>query len=370
MQSNFFIPQYEPKVGYYERVAVNSYMQNPGFLTEYKQTQEFENAIAKYLNIKNCIVCNNGTISLSLALLALGIKPGDSVLVPDLTMIATANAVKLIGANPIFVDVDNSLLMDFQKADIFVNVYKQIKAIIFVSLNGRSFPNTAWGYIWKWKEAGIALIEDAAQSFGSKTYEDYFCGTRGFTIGSFSFSMPKIICSGGQGGCLVTNDEDVANRLRKLKDFGRCSGGNDIHDAFGINSKFTELQAVIGKEQLLDIEYRTKRKKEVFKLYRDELKSCNDVNFIDTDLNTTVPWFVDIFVKDPNSLALYLKNSSIGTRRIYPPIHKQEAYKPINDWVYPNTERLSSMGLWLPSSFNLTNEQIIYICNKIKEFYV
>jgi perosamine synthetase len=262
------LPQYEPLTGIYEQTALNEYLKNPGFWTEYKKTTEFEQKIAEYLKIKHCIVVNNGTISLSLALLAMGIKPGDNVIVPDLTMIATPNAVRFIGANPIFVDITPDGLLDLYEADKAIKIYNA-KALIFVSLNGRSFNNTAWEYLWKWKENGIRLLEDAAQSFGSKNYEGYFCGTRGFEIGSFSFSMPKIITS-GQGGCLVTDNDELATTLRHLKDFGRASGGNDKHDFFGINCKFTEMQAVLGLAQLNDIQYRVLRKKQMHKIYEEE----------------------------------------------------------------------------------------------------
>ena len=364
----FNIPQYEPLIGYLEKKNVCEYMGNPGFLTEYKKTEEFEIKIAAFLKTKYCIVVNNGTISLSLALLALGIKPGDRVIVPDMTMIATPNAVKLIGAEPIFVDIDDNLLLDFKKAEEVIDVYK-VKAVIFVSLNGRSFGSNAWKYIWDWKSRGIKFIDDAAQSFSSKNYEECYIGTRGCDIGSFSFSMPKIITT-GQGGCLVTNNDDLAKRLRQLKDFGRSGGGNDIHETFGINSKFTELQAVIGLSQLEDIDFRIRRKKEISKLYRKNLKNISEIKFIEDNFGYTVPWFIDIFIDEPHQLANFLKTCGINTRRIYPPIHKQEAYSSINDWSYPNTEKYASRGLWLPSSLTLTDSNIDFICSKIKEFYV
>ena len=362
------IPQYEPLIGYLEKRYINTYIENPGFLTEYKKTQEFEEKIAAYLGVKHCIVVNNGTISLSLALLALGVKPGDRVIIPNLTMIATPNAVKLIGAEPIFVDVTKLQLLDCILADKLITQYKA-KAIILVSINGRSWGPEAWEYIWKWKAAGVGVIEDAAQSFGSKNYEGYFCGARIGQIGSFSFSMPKIITT-GQGGCLVTNDEQLASTLRKLKDFGRSGGGNDIHSTFGINCKFTEMQAVIGLAQLTDIEFRVRRKKEIYGLYREQLKRVPNIQFLATDLSYITPWFVDIFVDQPHQLKNFLATKGIQTRSVYPPINTQEAYKPINNWLFPVTEKLSSRGIWLPSSLTLKDEDIIYICNCIKEFYV
>lgn len=363
------IPQYEPLIGYLEKKYICEYMENPGFLTEYKKTKELEEKIASYLNVKHCVMVNNGTVSLSLALLALGVGARDRVIVPDLTMIATPNAVKFIGAEPIFVDVrETDLLLDLEKTDEAVKAYKP-KAIIMASLNGRSWGPEAWDYIWKWKEVGVKVLEDAAQSLGSKNYEGSYCGTRIGEIGSFSFSMPKILTM-GQGGCLVTNNDELADKLRKLKDFGRTGGGNDIHGVFGINSKITEMQAVIGLAQLTDIEFRTRRKKEIFNLYRENLKGVGDIQFYPTDLSYVVPWFIDIHSVKRQELLTLLFKENIGTRPFYPPIHTQEAYSEINDWSYPVATKYSKKTLWLPSSLTLSDDQVIHICNTIKGFYV
>lgn len=361
------IPQYEPFTGDTEKRAIIEYLDNPGFWTEYKHTREFEERIEEYLKVDNAIVVNNGTISLSIALLSLGVKAGDNIIVPDMTMIATPNAVRFIGANPIFIDIDERGLLNFELADKAIEEY-DIKAVIFVSLNGRSFNANGLEYINKWKNKNIGIIDDAAQSFGSKIYNGKFCGTFGCDIGSFSFSMPKIITT-GQGGCLVTNNNDLAKKIRKTKDFGRSSGGCDIHETFGINSKFTELQAVLGKAQLCGIDYRVNSKKEMFEVYRNNLKDIPQITFIETNLDIVTPWFIDIFVDDPDGLASFLKTKGIGTRRVYPPIHSQRVYSYWNRSSFPMTEYFSKKGLWLPSSFKLTKSDIDKICNTIKEYY-
>lgn len=232
------IPQYEPL---FDRATiaknVSDYIMSDGYMTEYNHTQKFEKEIAEFLGVKHCITVNNGTISLSLALLANGIKPGDKVIVPALSMIATANAVTLIGAIPVFVDIDTQLCLHENNTMKLLSQDKSIKAVIYVSLNGKITRN--YEMLEKHCQAmNIALIEDNAQSFGSKYHSGKMMGNTG-NISSFSFSMPKIICSGGQGGCLTTNNDELAQRLRQLKDFGRTSGGNDIHNDFGINSKFS-----------------------------------------------------------------------------------------------------------------------------------
>ena len=358
-----FIPQMEPWFDEREVDSMATYMKSGGWLTEYKQTRKFEELIAKYTGVKHCIVVNNGTIGISLALLAVGVKPGDEVIVPDFTMIATPNSVKLIGAIPAFVDIESeSLCMDYKKTEQAIN--EKTKAIIYVSFNGRSGAINRFKGLCK--KHNIAFIEDSAQSLGSFKSGKHL-GTFG-DIGSFSFSVPKIITT-GQGGALVTDDDKLADKLRKLKDFGREGGGNDIHYSIGYNSKFTDLQAVIGIEQMKKLDWRVKRKKEIYKLYQDNLENVDEVEMIPTNLDDISPWFIDVFVPDPFDLQKYLKENNIGSRQIYPPIHTQQAYKELNALSFLVSEDYCRRGLWLPSSSRLTNEEIGYICNTIREYY-
>jgi len=364
------IKQYEPKFDITDlNTSFTSYFQSGGWITEYIKTQEFENKIKKFLGVKYCFVVNNGTISLSLALLAGGIKPGDEVLVPNLSMIATANAITLIGAIPIFIDIEpETLCLDLIKAR--QKITKNTKAIIYVTLNGRSIsPQFIRTFCVM---NNLLYISDDAQSFGSSYSNNSKIGTFG-DICSFSFSMPKIITT-GQGGCLVTNNDKLADKIKKLKDFGRTSESLDIYEEFGINSKFTDLQALVGLSQLKTINWRIKRKKEIYKSYYENLKNIKNIFFTPTDLNYVTPWFVDIFVKNPldrDKLIKYLEKYNIKTRLIYPPINKQLCY--VNHFqhfeIFENTIFYSERGFWLPSSFTLTNKDILYICDKIKKFY-
>ena len=356
------ILQYEPLFGNSEAEAVFEYMKTGGWITEYKKTEEFEDRIKTFLGVKYCSAVNNGTISLSIALLALGIKPGDKVLVPDLTMIATPNAVRLIGAIPVFVDIDTKLCMDLDRAYVKISE-GGIKAVIYVTLNGRCANSKEYDAFLEYcKQKKIATIEDSAQSFGSRYDDNALCGNK-CDIASFSFSTPKII-STGQGGCLVTNNDALGLKIEKIKDFGRISGGIDIHNEFGINSKFTEIQAVIGIEQIKDIDRRIARKIDIYDKYLEGIG--NVVEIIEND-ESVVPWFVDIYIPNKAKLKEYLFGQGIGTREVYPPIHSQKVYLGTEE--YPVTNEYSNSGLWLPSSFNLTNKDIKFICSKIKEFY-
>lgn len=354
----------EPWFDEKEANAVNTYMQGDGWLTEYKKTEELEKMIAGYTGSKYCVMTVNGTVSLILAILALGIKSGDEVLVPDITMIATPNSAKLLGIEPILVDVEkDTLCMDLHKARLAIT--PKTKAILYVSLDGRSGD---MDQIKKFcKENNLYLIEDAAQALGSYWNKKHL-GTYG-QIGTLSFAVPKVITT-GQGGALLTNNRTLYKKIKILKDFGRARGGIDIHDEWGWNFKFTDLQAVIGIEQMKKLNSRIKRKKEIYKRYADGLKDVKEVSLIPTDLSRTAPWSIDIYVNEPLKLAFYLKDCGIGTRSVYPAIHTQKIYRDsTSKGRFPVAEKYAKTGLWLPSSPQLTNQEVDYIIKVIKRYY-
>jgi perosamine synthetase len=364
MSVNSFIPQMEPWFGVEEKEEINKYLDEGGWMTEFKRTAQFEKQIADYCGAKHCIIVNNGTISLTLAAIACGIGIGDEVIVPNYTMIATPNSIKMIGATPVFVDVEpDTLCIDIE--GVKKAITPRTKAIIFVSANGR-YPKYGIAELEHLaKVKGIALIEDAAQSLGSFYPDGRHIGLAG-DVGSFSFSAPKVI-STGQGGALITNNDEIAFKLKRLKDFGRSGGGNDVHDVIGYNFKFTELQACLGVVQMKKLAWRVERKKEIYKQYRMQLSRCEKVTFFEQDLVNTTPWFIDVKVENRENLINHLKENGIGSRTMYPPINKQKAYELEGD--YPVSNEIGHKGLWLPSAAQLTDEQIAHITSAVIEFY-
>ncbi len=361
--ANDFIPQMRPLFGLEERSELLQYLEEDGFITEFQRTYEFEKKIASFTGARHAIVVNNGTISLTLAAIALGIKPGDDVIVPNYTMIGTPNSIKMIGANPIFVDVEPSTLV-LDADQVRRSLTTKTRAIMLVSANGRS---PACG-IEKFEElslkTGVPIIEDAAQSLGSFYKDGRHVGRAG-AIGSFSFSAPKII-STGQGGALITDDDALGDRVRRLKDFGRSGGGNDIHDSIGFNFKFTELQACVGLAQMRQLTDRLKRKKEIWLRYSQKL-AVSTVSLFNHDLAICAPWFIDCLAERRDELVCYLNEKGIGTRTMYPPINRQKAYALSGK--FPVAEDVGRRGLWLPSMVQLTDKQIDFICTEINNFY-
>ena len=359
---NEFIVQMEPAYDEHEIRAMEEYLHSGGWLTEFRKTWEFEDMIASYTGAKHCAIMPNGTLSLAVALLACDVQPGDEVICPDYTMAATPNAAELIGAKAVFVDIDRATLcMDYEKMQQAFT--PSTRAVLFVSINGRC-PKNIQTYADFCRENSVHFLEDAAQSLGSVCNGRHL-GMYG-EIGSFSFSMPKIITT-GQGGALITNDDFLMDKIKRIRDFGRDKSGSDHYMVKGWNFKFTDIQAVIGIEQMKKLSDRVKRKKKMGELYRIGLSDIRGVELLPTDLEETSPWFFDILCEDREELQSFLKENQIGTRGFYPPLHAEPAYGYEGD--YPVTEEISRKGLWLPSSIKLTDEQIERVCMKVREFY-
>lgn len=355
------IEQMAPWFGEEEANAAAEYIRGGGWMTEFRKSHELEQMIASYVGCRHAVMVTSGTAALFCAMTACGIGPGDEVLVPDITMIATANAVLLAGAKPVFVDISPAdLCMDLDAAERAVT--KRTKAILLVSLNGRA-PDMRKALDLAGRHS-LKLIEDAAQSFGSFQQGKHL-GTYG-EAGVLSFSPLKIITT-GQGGAVLTDNPEIAARVRQIKDFGRIKGGQDHHDFIGYNFKFTDLQAVIGIEQMKKLEWRVRRKKEMFALYRSKLEGVSGLEFIATDLSETTPWFMDVLAGRRDALQQHLSACGVKSRPFYPPIHSQPAYRLRGD--YRVTEDVAERGLWLPSSTFLTDDDVRLVCDAICAFH-
>ncbi len=359
-----FIPQMEPWFGSEEKEALNEYMNGGGWVTEFEKTFEFQGLIKNFTGAKHCFVVNNGTVSLSLMAMAAGIKSGDEVLVPNYTMVATPNSLKMFGAEPKFTDVDPKTLC-ISLNEIKKNVTRKTKAVFLVNSNGR-YPKDINEIVSFCEKNNLILFEDSAQALGSFYKDGLHQGRKGIA-GSFSFSAPKII-STGQGGAIITDDDEIAHNISRLKDFGRSKGGNDVHEMIGFNFKFTDIQAVIGISQMGKLDWRIERMKDIYLRYKENLSKNKNIVFFDQDLKNTTPWFIDVKVEKRKKLMDFLKHNKIGSRVMYPPLNKQKAYNLLGEHKVSN--EIGKKGLWLPSSSKLSNNQIDYVCEKINKFYL
>lgn len=355
------IPQIEPLLNKEDHLAVLRVLES-GFITEGRKTRELEAAVAEFVHAPHAVVVNNATVGLAIALMALQIGPGDEVILPDFTFIGTANAVVLAGATPVFADVDpKTLVLDPENAR--QRITARTRAIMPVHLNGRAVGMDSLAALAR--EHGLHVIEDAAQALGS-SQADRYLGTFG-DAGVFSLGTTKIITT-GQGGIIVTHRRDVYDACVRLKDHGRPRRSSEVHETFGFNSKFTDLQSALGLEQLRTLPERIEKKKKLFRWYQEELSGKIGITFPPTNLQETVPWFMDVLCDDRDGLVSHLKTRGIETRRFYLPLHSQPCFA--RGGSYPNTESISRAGLWLPSSLNLTCSDVEHICASIRAYGV
>ena len=363
-----FINQIEPFLGKEERRQLNEVMES-GWYTEAKKTRTFEKMFSNFVGAKYACAVTSGTTALYVGLKALGIKSGDEVLVPDLTFVATPNAVEMTGAKPILVDIEKTTLnLDIKK--ISKKITKKTRAIILVTFNGRTTDlKELKSYATK---NNLFVIEDAAHSIGS-----YFNGKHSGNfsdVTAFSFSIPKIITT-GQGGMIITNQKKLYNRCLEIKDFGRSDESKKknifSHATIGYNFKFTEFQAAIGIGQMMRLERNIRKKKSIYKKYKDMLSNIDEIEFLNTDLKFQTVWSVDILLKSKTqkyNLYNYLKKKLIQTRLFFPPIHRLPPYRK-SDIGFENTCDVSERGLFLPSSVTLTDKQIYFISNEILNYF-
>jgi perosamine synthetase len=358
-----FIPQMEPLVAPADAEAVAQYLRSGGWLTEFRETRAFEKALCDFTGARHCAAAPSGTLALFLALKACGVERDDEVIVPDLTMAATATAAVLAGARVVFADIEpRTLCLDLDGAERLMT--PRTKAVVFVSFNGRA-PAGLAEFIARCRARGVRVIEDAAQSLGSFAGGRHL-GTLG-DCGCFSFSSQKIVTT-GQGGAVVTDDPELFRRMGLLRDFGRTAGGSDHYLSVGWNLKFTDLQAVIGLAQMRRLPKLIERKRKIFALYRERLTGIRGVEIPRTDLASLTPWFVDVLVDKSvkKKLMEYLRQNGVGSREFYPPLHSEPAF--LMEGSFPATEEISGRGLWLPSSLRLTDGQVEKVCELVLTF--
>ena len=332
------------------------------FINDGPLTKEFEAAIAKLTDRNFAIAVPSGTVALTLALMAHEVASAD-VVVPDFTFIATANAVRLAGGNVVFADVDRKTLC-ITAATVEAVRTRRTRFVISVEVNGRS-PNYAELNAYC-RTNGLVLITDSCEALGADL-DGKPLGKFG-KASCFSFSPNKLVTT-GQGGMVVTDDPDVNTRIRQLKNqgiFERGTGGNDLHSTLGFNFKFTDLQAAVGLAQLEALPERVARCQQRDQWYRAALDGL-DIEFPGTEQNKTHLWF-DILVPHHYALAMHLRSHGIGIREFWFPIHKQKPY--LFNKLFPVSTEVSNRGLWLPSSYDITEDQVGQVAACIRKGFV
>lgn len=351
---------WEPEFGDEEAEAVASVIR-AGYVNEGPRTKEFTEAMAQYLGTKHVLATCNGTIALYLALKACGVEPGDEVIIPDLTFIATASAVKLCGALPVLADIKLSDLT-IDSDEVSRTVSPQTKAIVAVPINGRCTDMIALQAIAD--QHGLAVIEDAAQALGSFS-QGRALGTFG-DVGCISLAPTKIITS-GQGGLVVTDRDDIRDNVVRLKDHGRLHRSWNYHPEIGFNFKFSDIQAALAWVQFKRLPDRLKVVTEQYRLYSDSLRDTAGVTFLHTDVDHgVVPLWVDALIDDAEGLVAFLKTKSIDSRPFWPTIHTQYPYR--DQRAFPNASYVAQHGVWFPSGAGKGEADIHRVISAVREF--
>ena len=358
-----FIPQIEPwidgnELRHLKRVVDSTYV------VEHDLTKEFELIIKEYTGAKHAIAMTNGTMALYSCLLALGVESGDEVIVPSLTFIATSNAVLMAGGVPVLCEVSKDTLC-IDVAEIEKKITTKTKVIIPVHLYGQSAKMPE---ICKLADKyGLKVLEDAAQGVGVRLNNKHV-GTFG-DCGILSFYGNKTITC-GEGGVVLTDNDEIAKKCYRLKNHGRDNKGIYKHEHVGYNFCFTEMQAAIGISQMEKLERIISKKESFYRTYRSRLENTGDIKFFDFPKNTTpVHWFTSIATAHRDGLSNYLLENGIQTRMFFYPLNLQPCYRDMNYGPFKISEKAYNNGISLPSSYNMTEEELDYIIEKIKEYY-
>lgn len=359
------IPQIQPWIDETELNELKRVVDST-YVTEHNLTKEFEDLTQKLTGSKHVQAFCNGTLAIFSALKALGIGPGDEVIVPNLTFIATSNAVVLTGASPVFCEIkEDTFCIDVEKAAHLVN--KNTKAILPVHLYGQSADMEA--VLDFAKAHNIYVVEDAAQGVGVK-FNDKHVGTFG-NLGILSYYGNKTITT-GEGGVILTDDDNLALETYRLKNHGRDKKGLFVHDFIGYNFSFTEMQAAIGLGQMKKLERIVEKKQQIYDIYIKELSNMERFRpvFIDPRCKP-VFWFTSFVSDDVDTLAQYLSDNGIQTRRFFYPLHQQKCYSGLynSSSPFPVSEKVFKTGISLPSSYQLTDDEQALVIEKIREFY-
>lgn len=350
----------EPSIEKEEHSAINDVL-NSQWLTQGPITEKLERNICKFVGSKYAVVTNNGTSSLICSLLAHEIGPGDEVIVPSFTFVATVNSILAIGAKPILVDC-NPKTFNTEINYVKKKITKKTKAIMPVDVSGMPIDVNAFQDLAK--ENNLLLIQDSAESIGAE-YKNKKIGSFGHST-IFSFHMAKVV-SGIEGGCIVTNDKNIANKTKLIRSHGDSS--QYLHKMFGLNFRISDLHSAIILEQLKKINRFIRHREKLAKKYKDEL---NHFEFQE------IPNFVSrhpfmLFglltpKKHRNSLNQYLQKSGIETRICWLPIHKQPYHSKIFNIKLKNSEEVYSKILNLPMGNGLTEKNCQIVIDTIKKW--
>ena len=371
---NWRVPLSDIDIDEAESLAVERVLKSR-WLTMGRVTQEFEASFAAHVQAKHAIALTNATAALHLACLALGLGPGDQVIVPSLTFVATANAVRYVGATPVFADIVSHDNLNISPESINALITPKTRAIIVVHYAG--YPCDMEAILSIARQNGLFVIEDAAHAVGSEL-NGRKLGMWG-DIGCFSFFSNKNMTT-GEGGMITTDHDDLAQKLNRLRSHGMTSLTWDRHKGhahsydvvdLGYNYRIDEIRAAIGLAQLSKVERNNERRRLLTKVYRDALQELSPQvkapfqHHLGKTSAHIMPVLLPIETTRQNFIASMKKNG-IQTSIHYPPIHMFTSYKDDMVWNLPVTEDIAQREITLPLYPAMSTDDVVFVVSAVQ----
>ena len=367
--SGRFIPVAAPVLAGNEKLYVLDCIESSWISSCGKYVERFERAFAEFCGVRHAVSCNSGTAALHVALLALGVGPGDEVIVPTLTFVATANAVTYCGARPRFVDIEPDT-WTLDPGLIEAKITARTKAILPVHLYGCVANMDAITEIAR--RHNLFVLEDAAEAHGAES--------RGRRVGSlndvaaFSFYGNKIITC-GEGGMVVTDSEEIGRYAAQLRGQGMDSERRYWFPIIGYNYRMPNLTAAVGLAQLERIDWHVKRRREVGSWYRELLRDVPGIRWqAEKDGRGNVDWLFTIVLEEPirvsrDVVIARLAECGVETRSVFYPMHLLPPYVGMGkqDGAFPVAEQVARSGFSLPTWAGLQREDVVYVCDALRD---
>lgn len=366
-----FIPVNEPLLDGNEKKYLQECIDSGWISSEGPFVKKLEEMFSERMGRKYGIAVCNGTAALEAAVIAAGIKEGDEVIMPAFTIISCASAIIRAGGIPVLVDSD-AVTWNMKPDEVRKKVTGKTKAIMAVHIYG--MPAEMDKILEIAEEKKIKVIEDAAELIG-QNFRGKQCGSFG-DVSTFSFYPNKHITT-GEGGMIVTDDEDIADKCRSLRNLCFKAGKRFEHDELGFNFRMTNLQAAVGVAQLERLDTFIQKKRHTGKMYNDLLKEIIDIQLPlhKTEYAENIYWVYGLVLKNKKNgnaeiTMKMLSERGIGTRPFFYPMHKQPVFKKRGMFdfeSYPVSEYISEMGFYLPSGLGITDQQIIRTAEELKK---
>jgi len=360
------IPIFQPIIAGNEKKYLQECADTEWFSSLGPFVKKFEDSLSKYIGMQYGVATSNCTVAIHLALKALNIGPGDEVICPALTFISPIHMVKLSGAKPVLVDIEEET-WNINPREIEQSITKNTKAIIVVHAFGQSAKMDEIMQIAKINN--LFIIEDVAESLGG-TFNNRKLGSMGI-ISCFSFFGNKMITS-GEGGMALTNDTKIHRKLLSLREYGTNRDEKYIYDSVGFNYRMTNMQAAVGLAQFEKFEMIIKKRDEQLSLYEELISEIDDIRLRPfTNTGRSVHWLLTILIEKDNTrdrIMDLLYRKGIEARKMIFPAYYSKPYKSYgNGSMYPISEKISLNSIHLPSSTSLSRDEIYFIVSKLKE---